>query len=71
MAQTAAKDIVIEVQKRGGGTPDVVSFAEGASQTFKKGWVVWLVAGYAVDPATDRPHPAGVVGHQAGSRRND
>lgn len=50
-----AKDICLEVQKRGGGTPDVVSFAEGATQTFKKGWPVILVAGYVVDPATDTP----------------
>lgn len=66
---TVAKDIVIECQKRGGGTPDVVSFAEGASQTFKKGWVVWLVAGYVVDPASDTPSL--ILGVAAEDAHND
>lgn len=69
MAQTAAKDIFLEVQKRGGGTPDIVAFAEGASQTFKKGWVVILVAGYVVDPGTDTPSL--ILGIAAEDAHND
>lgn len=64
-----AKDITLEVQKRGGGTPDVVSFAEGATQTFKKGWPVVLVAGYVTDVASDTP--ALILGIAAEDAHND
>ncbi len=66
---TVAKDICLEVQKRGGGTPDVVSFAEGALQTFKKGWPVVLVAGYVTDVASDTP--ALILGVAAEDAHND
>jgi hypothetical protein len=64
-----AKDIFLEVQERGGGTPSVVSFAEGATQTFKKGWVVILSAGFVVDPASDTP--AAILGVAAEDAHND
>ena len=67
---TVADDIFLEVQKRGGGTPDVVWFSEGASQTFKKGWVVIRnAAGYIIDPATDTP--VGIFGIAAEDAHND
>jgi hypothetical protein len=66
---TVADDIFLEVSKRGGGTPDVVSFVEAASQTFKKGWVVYLVAGYVTDVASDTP--ALILGTAAEDAHND
>lgn len=66
---TVAKDICLEVQKRGGGTPDIVSFAEGASQTFKKGWPVIMVAGYVEGISTDTPSL--ILGVAAEDAHND
>ena len=67
---TVADDIFLEVQRRGGGTPDIVSFAEGANQTFKKGWVVIRnAAGFIVDPVTDTP--VGIFGIAAEDAHND
>src|SRR5438067_1753625 len=66
---TVADDIFLDVQKRGGGTPDVISFAEAATQTFKKGWVVYLVNGLVTDVASDTP--ALILGVAAEDAHND
>ncbi len=55
MAKTVSKDIFLEVASEANAPPFSITVQEGALQTFKKGWIVMIVAGYCVDCASDTP----------------
>jgi len=55
MAKTVSDDIMLESASEANAPPFGLAFAEAASQTFLKGWLVNLVAGYVTAIASDTP----------------
>jgi len=55
MAKTVSDDILTDAASETNSQPFTVTWPEAATQTFKKGWVVQMVAGYLTGIATDTP----------------
>lgn len=60
MAKTVADDIMFDAASETNSQPFTITFAEAASQTFKKGEVVYLAAGLVTEIASDTP--ANIIG---------
>lgn len=63
---TVTKSAMTQVRSLVGGTPSPLTFGEAASQTYVKGEIVFLSAGYATEIAGDTPSQIlGLAGQNA------